>query len=47
MKITGITIIKGRPDHVYACLTSLEKLADEVMVVDIGMEASLKEEVKK
>jgi len=47
MKITGITIIKGRPDHVYACLTSLDRLADEVMVVDIGMDLSLKEEILK
>lgn len=47
MKITGITIIKGRPDHVYACLSSLEKLADEVMVVDIGIDPSLKEEILK
>ena len=47
MKITGITILKGRPNHVYACLASLDKLADEVMVVDIGMEPSLKEEVLK
>jgi (heptosyl)LPS beta-1,4-glucosyltransferase len=47
MKITGITIVKGRPDHIYACLTSLDKLADEVLVVDIGMDLSLKEEVKK
>ena len=47
MKITGITVIKGRPNHVYACLTSLDKLADEVMVVDIGMDPPLKEEVQK
>lgn len=47
MKITGITVVKGRPDHIYACLSSLEKIADEVMVVDIGMDESLKEEVLK
>lgn len=47
MKITGITVVKGRPDHIYACLSSLEKIADEVMVVDIGMDESLKEEVVK
>jgi len=46
-KITGITIVKGRPNHVYSCLTSLDKLADEIMVVDIGMDPSLKEEVQK
>lgn len=47
MKITGITVVKGRPDHIYACLSSLEKIADEVMVVDIGMDQSLKNEVMK
>ncbi|MFZ2026278.1 MAG: glycosyltransferase family 2 protein [Microgenomates group bacterium] len=47
MKITGITVVKGRPDHIYACLSSLEKIADEVMVVDIGMDESLKQEVMK
>jgi (heptosyl)LPS beta-1,4-glucosyltransferase len=47
MNITGITIIKGRPDHVYACLSSLDKLADELLVVDIGMEQSLRDEVQK
>lgn len=47
MKITGITVVKGRPDHIYACLSSLEKIADEVMVVDIGMDESLKQEVLK
>lgn len=47
MKITGITVVKGRPDHIYACLSSLEKIADEVMVVDIGMDESLKQEVVK
>lgn len=47
MKITGITVVKGRPDHIYACLSSLEKIADEVMVVDIGMDESLKSEVLK
>lgn len=47
MKITGITIIKRRPDHIYACLASLDKLADEIMVVDIGMDSSLKEEIRK
>lgn len=47
MKITGITVVKGRPDHIYACLSSLEKIADEVMVVDIGMDESLKNEVLK
>lgn len=47
MKITGITVVKGRPDHIYACLSSLEKIADEVMIVDIGMDESLKNEVLK
>lgn len=47
MKITGITVVKGRPNHIYACLASLDKIADEVMVVDIGMDESLKEEVQK
>lgn len=47
MKITGITVIKGRPDHVYACLTSLEHISDEIFVADIGMEQSLLEEVSK
>ena len=47
MKITGITVIKGRPDHVYACLSSLDKLSEEILVADIGMEASLAEEVAK
>lgn len=47
MKITGITVVKGRPDHIYACLSSLEKLADEILVADIGMESSLKSEVEK
>jgi len=47
MKITGITVIKGRPDHIYACLSSLEKMSDEVLVADIGMEPSLAEEVAK
>lgn len=47
MKITGITVVKGRPDHIYACLSSLEKIADEVMVVDIGMDESLKNEILK
>ncbi|MFZ2206151.1 MAG: glycosyltransferase family 2 protein [Microgenomates group bacterium] len=47
MKITGITVVKGRPNHIYACLASLDKIADEVMVVDIGMDQSLKDEVQK
>lgn len=47
MKITGITVVKGRPDHIYACLSSLEKIADEVMIVDIGMDESLKNEILK
>lgn len=47
MKITGITVVKGRPDHIYACLSSLEKIADEVMVVDIGIDQSLKNEIMK
>ncbi len=47
MKITGITVIKGRPDHVYACLTSLGHIADEILVADIGMEKSLHDEVEK
>lgn len=47
MKITGITVIKGRPDHVYACLTSLDHIADEILVGDIGMESTLVEEVAK
>jgi len=47
MKITGITVVKGRPNHIYACLSSLDKISDEVMVVDIGMDESLKEEIKK
>jgi len=47
MKITGITVVKGRPDHIYACLSSLEKIVDEVMVVDIGMDQSLKNEIMK
>ena len=47
MKITGITVIKGRPDHVYACLSSLDKLSEEILVADIGMEHSLAEEVAK
>lgn len=47
MKITGITVVKGRPNHIYACLASLDKIADEIMVVDIGMDQSLKEEVQK
>lgn len=47
MKITGITIVKGRPDYIYACLASLDKLSDEIMVVDIGMDQSLREEVQK
>ena len=45
MKITGITVVKGRPDHIYACLASLEKIADEIIVADIGMETSLKSEI--
>jgi (heptosyl)LPS beta-1,4-glucosyltransferase len=45
MKITGITVVKGRPDHIYACLRSLEKLAEEIIVVDIGMDESLKSEI--
>ena len=47
MKITGITVVKGRPDHVYACLTSLEHICDEILVADIGMEQTLLEEVSK
>lgn len=47
MKITGITVIKGRPDHVYACLASLDRLSDEILVADIGMEKALFEEVVK
>ena len=47
MKITGITVVKGRPDHVYSCLSSLEHIADEILVADIGMEKSLREEVEK
>jgi len=47
MKITGITVIKSRPNHVYACLSSLEKMCDEILVADIGMEVSLAEEVAK
>lgn len=47
MKITGITVIKGRPDHVYACLSSLDHISDEILVADIGMEKSLREEVEK
>ena len=47
MKITGMTVIKGRPDHVYACLASLDRMADEILVADIGMEKSLAEEVAK
>ena len=47
MKITGITVIKGRPDHVYACLTSLDHIADEILVGDIGMESTLVEEIAK
>jgi len=47
MKITGITAIKGRPDHVYACLASLESLADEILVADIGMDSTLAEEIIK
>jgi len=47
MKITGITVIKGRPNHVYACLSSLERIADEILVADIGMEQTLLEEVSK
>ncbi|MFH0773503.1 MAG: glycosyltransferase family 2 protein [bacterium] len=45
MKITGITAVKGRPDHIYACLTSLDHLADEILVADIGMETALRDEV--
>ncbi len=47
MKITGITVVKGRPDHIYACLSSLDRISDEILVVNIGMETSLKEEVSK
>jgi (heptosyl)LPS beta-1,4-glucosyltransferase len=47
MKITGITVVKGRPDHIYACLTSLDHSADEILVADIGMEPSLAEELGK
>lgn len=47
MKITGITVIKGRPDHVYACLASLDHIADEILVADIGMEKTLLAEVTK
>lgn len=47
MKITGITVVKGRPDHIYACLASLEHIAEEILVADIGMEATLREEVEK
>lgn len=47
MKITGITVVKGRPDHIYACLASLEKIADEIIVADVGMEESLRLEIQK
>jgi len=47
MKITGITVIKGRPNHVYACLSTLEHIADEILVADIGIDSSLKEEITK
>lgn len=47
MKITGITVIKGRPDHIYACLSSLDHIADEILVADIGMEENLRREVEK
>ena len=47
MKITGITVVKGRPDHIYACLSSLDHISDEILVADIGMEPSLAEEIAK
>ncbi len=47
MKITGITVVKGRPNHIYACLTSLDSLCNEILVADIGMESSLREEIVK
>jgi (heptosyl)LPS beta-1,4-glucosyltransferase len=47
MKITGITVVKDRPDHIYACLTSLDQIADEILVADIGMDPSLRTEIEK
>lgn len=47
MKITGITVVKGRPDHIYACLSSLDHISDEILVTDIGIEPSLAEEIAK
>ncbi len=47
MKITGITVVKGRPDYIYACLSSLDYISDEILVADIGMEPSLAEEIAK
>lgn len=47
MKITGITVIKGRPDHIYACLSALDRISDEILVADIGMEPALAEEITK
>lgn len=47
MKITGITVVKGRPDHIYACLSSLEHISNEILVADIGMDTALAEELVK
>jgi len=47
MGITGITVVKGRPDHIYSCISSLAKIADEIIVADIGMDISLREELAK
>ncbi len=47
MKITGITVVKGRPDHIYSCISSLEKIADEIIVADIGMDTPLRDELTK
>lgn len=47
MKITGITVVKGRPNHIYACVTSLDHVSDEILIADIGMEPQLTEELAK
>ena len=47
MKITGITVVKDRPNHIYDCLSSLDRICDEILVADIGMELSLAKDISQ
>lgn len=44
-EITAVIVAKGYPKHIFETITSIENLAKEIIVVDIGLDNNCKEEL--